>query len=97
MKEIIDLIDRKVRPVLNLYHGDISRIQVTPEGIVKIGLTGPFSRCPSSQQTLAEFIEAVIKTECPQIKDVFLDCEVSQDLISEALGILRKGRQQSYA
>ncbi|OLN25498.1 NifU family protein [Desulfosporosinus metallidurans] len=90
MKEIIDIIDRKIRPALNAHNGDISRVRETPEGFVKVRLTGACSTCPSSQQTLSEFIEAVIKAECPQIKGVISDCETSDDLISEALGILRK-------
>ena len=90
---IIDIIDRKIRPALNAHNGDISRIRVTPESYVKVRLTGACSTCPSSQKTLSEFIEVVIKAECPQIKGVICDCETSNDLISEALGILLKGPQ----
>lgn len=90
MKEIIEIINRKIRPALNAHNGDISLVQVTPEGIVEVRLTGACSTCPSSQKTLSEFIEAVIKTECPQIKGVISDCGTSDDLISEALAILRK-------
>ena len=90
MKEIIEIIDRKVRPALNIHNCDINRIRVMPEGFTKVRLTGA---CPSSQQTLSELIEAVIKAECPQIIGLIADYETSDDLISKALGILLKGRQ----
>lgn len=97
MKEIMDIIDEKIRPILKARHGDISRVQVTPEGFVKLKLTGACSACPSARQTLSEFIEAVIQEACPQIKGVISDCETSADLISEALGILRKSSRQNHA
>ena len=90
MKEIIDIIDSKIRPTLNDHGGDISLVEVTREGIVKVKLTGACSTCPSSQKTISEFIETVIKAKCPQIKGVIADCGISDDLVSEALAILRK-------
>lgn len=97
MKEIMDSIDEKIRPILKARHGDISQVQVTPKGFVKLKLTGACSACPSAQQTLSEFIETVIQEDCPQIKGVISDCETSADLISEALGILRKTSRQNHA
>jgi len=90
MRNILEIIDRKIRPALNAHDGDISLVEVTPEGIVKVKLTGACSTCPSSQKTLSKFIETVIKAECPQIKGVIADCGTSDELISEALAILRK-------
>ncbi|GAB6153256.1 hypothetical protein JCM17380_20060 [Desulfosporosinus burensis] len=92
-KDVVDIIDKKIRPALNAHNGDISQVRVTPEGFVKVRLTGACSTCPSAKETLTEFIETVIKAEYPQIKGVISDCETSDDLISEALGILRKGSQ----
>lgn len=97
MKEIMDIIDEKIRPILKARQGDISRVQVTPEGFVKLKLTGAGSACPSARQTLSEFIEEVIKEACPQIKGVISDCETSTALISEALGILRRTSRQNHA
>ncbi|HBP65435.1 MAG TPA: NifU family protein [Desulfosporosinus sp.] len=97
MKEILDIIDRKIRPALNAHGGDISLLRVSPKGIVEVRLTGACSTCPSSQNTLSEFIEAVIKAECPQIKSVISNCGISDDLISEALAILRKDALTSLA
>ena len=96
MKKIEDIIDRKIRPVLNAHYGDIRLVQVISKGFVKVRLTGACSSCPSSQQTLSDFIEAVIKSEFPEINKVVLYHEISQDLISEALEILHKGRQKKW-
>ncbi|HBP64204.1 MAG TPA: NifU family protein [Desulfosporosinus sp.] len=90
MKQISDIIDRKIRPTLNAHGGDISLVEVTPEGFVKVKLTGACATCPSSQETLTEFVETVIKAELPQIKGVLSDSGTSGELISEALAILRK-------
>jgi len=90
MKQISDIIDSKIRPTLNAHGGDISLVEVTPEGFLKVKLTGACSTCPSSQNTLTEFVETVIKIECPQIKGVLSDSGTSDELISQALAILRK-------
>lgn len=90
MKQILDIIDSKIRPKLNAHGGDISLVEVTPEGFVKVKLTGACSTCPSSQKTLTEFVETVIKAEFAQIKGVLSDSGTSDELISEALAILRK-------
>jgi len=55
---------------------------IDPEGFVKVRLTRACSTCPSSQKTLSEFIEAVIKAECPQIKGVISDCETNDKRVS---------------
>lgn len=94
MDVIRTIIEQKIRPALNDHDGDIELIQVTSDGFVKVRLTGACSSCPGSQQTLSEFIEAVIKAECPEIKGVVAEYGVSDDLIAEALKLLRSGRRQ---
>lgn len=90
MEEILEIIDRKIRPALKAHDGDISLVEVTPEGIVKVRLTGACSTCPSSEKTLSEFVETVLKAECSKIKGVIAESGISDELISEALSILRK-------
>jgi Fe-S cluster biogenesis protein NfuA len=92
MKIIEKIIAQKVRPVLNTHNGDIELLEVTPDGYVKVKLTGACSTCPGAQQTLSEIVETAVKEECPEIKGVVPVFQVSDELIDSALKILRKDR-----
>ena len=94
MEEIRSIIERKIRPALNAHRGDIELVQVTSDGFVKVRLMGACSSCPSSQQTLTEFVETIIKAECPEIKGVVPECGVSDELVAEALKLLRNERRK---
>lgn len=91
MKKVEEVLAQKVRPVLNAHDGDIELLDVTPDGYVKVKLTGACSACPGAQQTLSEVVEAALKETCPEIKGVIPVFQVSDDLIDAALKILRKG------
>ncbi|WP_425801159.1 NifU family protein [Desulfitobacterium sp. Sab5] len=90
MEVIQKIIEQKIRPALNAHHGDLELIQVTEDGYLKVRLTGACSSCPGSQQTLKEFVEALIMAECPEIKGVIPEYGVSDELIAEALKRLRR-------
>lgn len=91
MKRVEEILAQKVRPVLNAHNGDIELLEVTPDGYVKVKLTGACSACPGAQQTLSEVVEAALKEACPEIKGVIPVFQVSNDLIQAALKLLRKG------
>ncbi|HMM22557.1 MAG TPA: NifU family protein [Selenomonadales bacterium] len=91
MKRVEEILAQKVRPVLNAHNGDIELLEVTPDGYVKVKLTGACSACPGAQQTLSEVVEAALKEACPEIKGVIPVFQVSDDLIQAALKLLRKG------
>ncbi len=93
MEAVRTTIEHKIRPALQAHNGDLE-FQVTSDGFVKIRLTGACSTCPSSQQTLSEFIETVLLEECPEIKGVIPVFGVSDDLVAEALKILRSERRR---
>ena len=92
MRNIREVIERKVRPVLNAHNGDIELIEVTEDGFVKVRLTGACATCHGAQQTMSEVVESVLIEACPQIKGVIPVQQVSEDLINQALNILRKDR-----
>ena len=50
--------------------GNVELIEVMPDGIVKVKLTGACRGCPMSQMTLKAGIEKVIKEEVPEVKEV---------------------------
>lgn len=70
MKEKVIAALNKVRPALQADGGDAQLVEVTPEGVVKLKLTGACGGCPMSQMTLNLGIERMIKQEVPEIKEV---------------------------
>lgn len=92
MQTISDIIEQKIRPVLQSHHGDIELVEVTSDGYVKVKLTGACAACPGAQQTLSEVVEANLREICPEIQGVIPVHQVSDDLINQALKILRKNK-----
>ena len=70
MKEKIEKVIEKVRPSLQMDGGDIELVEVTDDGIVKVRLQGACAHCPMSQITLKQGVEAAIKKEVPEVKEV---------------------------
>lgn len=91
MENIALIINEQIRPSLNQHQGDIELVEITDDGFVKVRLTGACAACPGAQQTLSEVVEARLKESCPEIKGVLPIFQVSDELISQALKILRKG------
>lgn len=92
MKKMQELTEQKIRSALNAHHGDIQLIEVTSDGFVKVRLTGACAACPSGQQTMSEVLEAAVKEIDPELKGVILVQQVSDELIQQALQILRKDK-----
>ena len=88
--EIADIIDNEVRPLLQAHGGDIQLLEVTADGYVRMKLIGACSTCPGAQQTLSEVVEQALRKKFPQLRGVIPMNQVSDDLIQEALRILRK-------
>jgi Fe-S cluster biogenesis protein NfuA len=70
MKERVEAAISKVRPALQADGGNVELVEVSPDGIVKVRLTGACGGCPMSQMTLKMGIERVIKQEVPEVKEV---------------------------
>ena len=70
MKEKVEAALAKIRPSLNADGGDVELVEVTPEGVVKVRLTGACGGCPMSQMTLKMGIERALKQEIPEVKEV---------------------------
>jgi len=92
MEKIREIIAQKIRPVLNAHNGDIELIEVTEDGFVKVRLTGTCATCHGAQQTMTEVVEVTIREVYPDIKGVIAVHQVSDELINQALKILRKDR-----
>lgn len=60
-----------IRPNLQADGGDIQFMEWDEEnGLVKIQLKGACCGCPMSQATLKDGVEAVLKKEVPEVKQV---------------------------
>jgi Fe-S cluster biogenesis protein NfuA len=70
MKERVEMALNKIRPALQADGGDIELLEVTPDGVVKVRLTGACGGCPMSQMTLKMGVEQAIKQEVPEVKEV---------------------------
>jgi Fe-S cluster biogenesis protein NfuA len=70
MKEKVEVTLGKIRPSLNADGGDVELVEVTPDGVVKVKLTGACGGCPMSQMTLKMGIERMLKQEVPEVKEV---------------------------
>jgi Fe-S cluster biogenesis protein NfuA len=70
LKEKVQKAIDMVRPGLQADGGDVELVDVSPEGVVKVKLTGACHACPMSQMTLKMGIEKIIKQQVPEIKEV---------------------------
>ncbi len=90
MEKMQEVSKEKVQLVLSAHNGDIEVMEVTSDGFVKVRFTGACATCPSAQQTMSEVSEAAVKEVYPESKGVILVHQVSNELIHQALTILRK-------
>ena len=70
MKGKIETALGKIRPSLQVDGGGVELVEVTPDGVVKVRLTGACGGCPMSQMTLKMGIEKALKQEVPELKEV---------------------------
>lgn len=64
------VIDEKIRPRLAMDGGGIDLVDVKADNTVVVKLTGACGGCPFSQMTLKAGVEAALKQEFPDIKEV---------------------------
>jgi len=69
MKERVEKVLEKIRPLLQRDGGDIQLVDVV-DGVVKVKLQGACGSCPMSMMTLKMGVEKQLKQEIPEIKEV---------------------------
>ncbi len=70
MKEQVEKAIQKIRPQLQADGGDIEFISVSPDGKVKVRLTGACHGCPMAQMTLKQGVERFLKDTVPGVVSV---------------------------
>ena len=81
------VLKEQVDPVLSEHFGG-SQLTRIDDGVVYVKLTGACAGCPSAQDTLEQVVKDFIMGGVPEVKDVVLDTEVSEDLLDMARKIL---------
>lgn len=81
------ILEEEVRPYLEQHYGNVELVSVYG-GVVRIRLTGQCKNCPSAKLTAENVIEAALKRNLEDIKEVVLINEVSEELIEIARKIL---------
>jgi Fe-S cluster biogenesis protein NfuA len=69
MRERVEQVIGKIRPMLQRDGGDIELLDVV-DGVVKVRLTGACGSCPMSTMTLKMGVESTLKKEIPEVKEV---------------------------
>lgn len=69
MKERVQEVIDKIRPMLQKDGGDIQLVDVV-DGVVKVRLQGACGSCPMSAMTLKMGVERQLKQEIPEVKEV---------------------------
>jgi Fe-S cluster biogenesis protein NfuA len=69
MKDDVERVLNKVRPMLQADGGDVELVDVC-DGVVKVKLQGACHGCPMSQMTLKHGIEMALKKEVDGVKRV---------------------------
>jgi Fe-S cluster biogenesis protein NfuA len=92
-KDIQEVLDEQVRPLLKAHNGDIELTGIDEGGIVYLRIMGACATCMGAKQTVDDIIVANIREACPWVADVHVSQGVSDDLIAEALRYLKKPRE----
>lgn len=70
MRDKVQAVLNEVRPSLQRDGGDVELVDVTPDGVVKVRLTGACGGCAMATYTLKMGIERTLKEAIPEVKEV---------------------------
>ena len=87
-QKIEGVLDEKVRPYLSGHGGGIE-VDSLEGGTLRVRLLGQCSGCPSAMLTNEQLIQEEVCAAVPQVKQVAILQEVSEELLAQARAILR--------
>lgn len=73
LRDRVEVALNRIRPTLQKDGGDVVLVDVSPEGVVKVQMTGACRGCQMSDVTLREVIEKFLRSEVPEITTVESD------------------------
>ena len=87
MEDIEKVLDQNVRPHLRDHGGEIKSLSFE-DGIYRFQFLGHWSNCPSAYLTTEEVVAEELKGALPDIKDVVLVQQVSEELLAQARALM---------
>ena len=88
--ELDRLMDEHVRPLLREHGGD-AEILSYENGILRLRMLGQCAGCPAADLTNETLIEGSLRQLVPELSQVVLVHQVSEDLLSEARRLMTRG------
>lgn len=70
LKQKVEQYLNQVRGSLQADGGDVTLVDVTNDGVVKVTLVGACSGCPMASMTLKNGIEQYLRSNIPEVKAV---------------------------
>ena len=87
LEKIEAVLDERVRPELAFHGGDIEVLEFSG-GVLKFRLLGQCASCPPAYLTTEQLIRAELTAALPEVEEVVLVQQVSEDLLDQARAIL---------
>ena len=89
MREKVEkVLNEKVRPQLELHNGDLDVLDIE-DGVVRIRLLGQCAGCPSAYLTIEQLIFGELTVAIPEIRQVIVVQDVSDELWEDRSTLLR--------
>jgi Fe-S cluster biogenesis protein NfuA len=88
-ERVEQLLDEQVRPAMAEHQGNVE-IRSLEGGVLKLRFLGKCSGCPGARLTLEGLVTSPITEALPEITDVVLVTDVSDELWETARAILRR-------
>lgn len=87
LNRVEKVLDEQVRPALKMHGGNLEVLSLVGS-VLKFRLLGHCSGCPSSYLTTEQLIKKEVTDAIPEISEVMLVTQVSDDLLEAARVIL---------
>ena len=88
-QELEAVLDEQVRPLLRSHGGDLEVLSME-EGIVRFRLLGHCAGCAAADLTAQDLVQEELCKALPWVKQAVLVNQVSQELLDQAMDILRR-------
>lgn len=86
-KKVEQVLEERVSPKLAQHNGGVELLSAEGD-TVRIRLLGQCANCPSSYLTTEQLILKEIQKDIPKIRQVLVECTVSDELMAQARKIL---------
>jgi Fe-S cluster biogenesis protein NfuA len=83
------VLNERVRPAMAEHQGNVA-VKGLEDGVLKLRFLGQCSGCPGARLTLEGLVTSPITEALPEIRDVVLVTDVSDELWETARAILRR-------